>query len=304
MNIYTVTDDFYGSVCELFTEHGEVKILPKDSNEYKKLKIDLLIFTGGEDIDPERYGLSDKSIRFNAKRDSREFSVLSHVLRGGMNVNKVLGICRGLQLLNVGMGGTLIPDIFAKYGESHEPVHPLEWLMKSPLSILTETNSLHHQGIAQAVTRIADHRNAKVLAVEPRTKVVEAITWGDNFLAVQFHPEFFPDSPIKRDIASIISSWCAGKLELSAPSAKKTISDKTLRTSSPSIYEQALTNSMDAFSDAVMDVQSSIHGSWINPLPVSGNFTFTEEETDEELDEELDEESQEQIFSDEELEEE
>lgn len=213
MNIYTVTGDFYGSVCELFSEHGDVKILPEKSEDYRSLKIDLLVFTGGEDIEPERYGTLDKGIRFNSKRDAREFSVISQVQRKAMKVNKVLGICRGQQLINVAMGGQLVPDIFQRFGVEHDFYHPLEWMIQSPLSILKETNSMHHQGFYNGM--IGSKSVAEILAVEPRTKIIEAITWANQYLGVQFHPEFFPDSPMRRDIASIIISWCKGDTLLS-----------------------------------------------------------------------------------------
>src|SRR5688572_25794786 len=177
MNIYTVTTDFHDSVCELFAEYGEVKVLPESVEEYVGLDVDLLIFTGGEDVNPERYGNYDKTIRFNPKRDEREFSVIHNVLKKKFRPKKVLGICRGLQLINVAMGGTLILDIGDKYGQSHGYSHPLSWFMKSPLEFLKETNSLHHQGIELKGTRI----NPTVLAVEPRTKVIEAIVWGDSY---------------------------------------------------------------------------------------------------------------------------
>ena len=211
LKIYTVTDDFFPSVCELFAEQGEVKLLPEKWEDYRELQIDLLVFTGGEDIEPGRYGMTEKSIWFNAKRDAREFSVFSQVMTKRMKVEKVLGICRGLQLINVGFGGSLVIDIFREFGMEHDSMHPLNWEKETPLSILTHTNSMHHQGIQG----VGNAREATILAREPKTRLIETIMWGDKYLAVQYHPEFFPDTPLRRDIAGMIASWCKGELELS-----------------------------------------------------------------------------------------
>ena len=210
MNIYMATDDFHYSVSELFAKYGEVKILPQKYEDYRNLKVDLMIFSGGEDVNPVRYGEFNKKIYFNESRDEREFTILQDIMRGRTNIAKVFGICRGLQVINVAMGGTLIPDITEKYGRPHDGTHPLIWKAESPMKILQETNSLHHQGIQSLGTRF----RPTVLAVEPLTNVTEVITWADSFFAVQFHPEFFPDSLIKREIARMIIQWSKGELLL------------------------------------------------------------------------------------------
>lgn len=289
MNIYTATNDFYGSICELFSEHGDVKILPETPEEWKSLKIDLLIFTGGEDIEPERYGTTDKSIRFNSKRDYREFSIFAKILRRSINVNKVLGICRGLQLMNVGMGGTLITDIYSKFGEDHDHIHPLEWLAKSPMSILKETNSLHHQGILASY--IGNMSSAEILAVEPRTKVVEVIKWTNKFLGVQFHPEFFPEGHMRNELANIIASWCQEDIPLSSSkSADKAGNQKVqdgLRENSISEAESRL------FTPTWEISPPSIRwgGGTFSEIHVETSSDETEESDDyEEIEEELEEE--------------
>lgn len=286
MNIYTVTNDFHGAVSDLFAEHGDVKVLPDKQEEYRSLDIDLLIFTGGEDVEPERYGLTDKSIRFNPKRDAREFSVFSQVQTRRVKAKKVLGICRGLQVINVGMGGTLIPDIFTKFGIDHDHIHPLIWKMETPLSILSNTNSMHHQGIGS----IGNKSIAKILAVEPRTMLIETIMWENQYLAVQFHPEFFPDGPMRRDVAAIIASWCKGE----NPIVAQKDSEKKISIADYGTYETAGASSFPIENSG----PSIFSGSWSTlDRPIS----ITPDNSEEILDEE-DEEPR--WASDEELEEE
>src|SRR5262249_56979822 len=72
---------------------------------------DALLLGGGVDVDPARYGtavLPDGNVEVDAERDAIDFALLEQALR---HKRPVLGICRGLQVINVALGGTLVQDL-------------------------------------------------------------------------------------------------------------------------------------------------------------------------------------------------
>ena len=77
--------------------------------------VDAVIFSGGEDVDPSRYGedVLNSTVEVNAPRDTSDFLLASEALQRGM---PVLGICRGSQLLNVLFGGSLYQDLPGQIG--------------------------------------------------------------------------------------------------------------------------------------------------------------------------------------------
>lgn len=163
--------------------------------------LDGLLLTGGADIGADRYGAGAHPLTaIEPARDRFEFSLLRAALGRRL---PILGICRGLQLLNVTLGGTLhqhLPERCGKPVHSSEFVdgrrHPDDkWLPTYHEVTVTEpelakltgttvtTNSYHHQGVA----RLGDG-----LAVAARTDdgLVEAVVGSDRpVLGVQWHPE-------------------------------------------------------------------------------------------------------------------
>lgn len=156
---------------------------------------DAFIFAGGEDIAPEIYGekrlpVCGESV---ALRDECELRAIRAVLASG---RPLLGICRGFQLLNVALGGTLYQDIVSQRGGelSHrngteETEHEISVLPDTPLySILgkerTQINSLHHQ----AVKELAPSLVAMATADDG---IIEAAYRIDNsrVIGLQWHPE-------------------------------------------------------------------------------------------------------------------
>lgn len=172
-------------------------------NAYKSIGIDLitidkrvnpndfdaLIVPGGVDVNPKLYNEENfGSIGINDELDSLEMDVIDDFVK----VNKpILGICRGLQIINVYFGGTLIQDI--KQKEIHSPnnkVEKLHSIKTTGNNYLSElygkefvVNSWHHQ----AIKRLAD--NFDVLA-KSDDGIIEAIKHKElPIIAVQFHPE-------------------------------------------------------------------------------------------------------------------
>ncbi len=154
-----------------------------------------VVVGGGDDIHPQHYGAeSDGKARYDPDRDVFEIRMLKRALDEQV---PVLGICRGSQLLNIVLGGTLHQDIRALHRNTRFRISP--WRVKTvvlePASRLAEimcgtearVNSLHHQAIDRCgagLKVVARDRNAIVHAVESNG--------GDFVMGVQWHPEYLP----------------------------------------------------------------------------------------------------------------
>ncbi len=154
-----------------------------------------LVLTGGSDVDPALYGEPRQAETEppDEERDALEASMLEKALAQDL---PILAICRGLQILNVSQGGTLIQHVAPLHRHersdvSHElPVHPVTIQPDTLLSTIAgtntwEVNSRHHQ----AVRTVAG--NLRVSAFDPEDCTIEALEHPDRrfVLAVQWHPE-------------------------------------------------------------------------------------------------------------------
>jgi putative glutamine amidotransferase len=170
--------------------------------------LDLLILTGGNDINPDRYReRPNGAIGWDNERDEAEMSILGRAIRAFPGV-KILGVCRGMQLLNVFFGGALHQDLVTE-GLGHGGVHPISFRVEDhPLSWLKVVNSMHHQGL-----RYFGYEEAiNYIAEEPTSGIPEIVVWKNKYLGVQFHPEMFSDTLGKR-FFSQITDWVSGKLD-------------------------------------------------------------------------------------------
>lgn len=153
-----------------------------------------LVLTGGRDLDPGSYGQPrhPETDEPGGDRDAWEFALLTEALRRGL---PVLGICRGAQVLNVALGGTLhqhLPDVLGHGGHragnavfSPRPVATVPGTRLAGLLGESITASCyHHQGIAEL-------GDGLVVGARDADGGIEAVELpGDNFvLAVQWHPE-------------------------------------------------------------------------------------------------------------------
>ena len=183
------------------------------AEEYAEMAAGLVI-TGGESVHPTRYGETfmhladnDPAIAHNLKagcnsvRDEMEFAAFEAFFR---RKKPILGICRGLQAMNVILGGGLYQDIpkqrpsdvdhhmDAPYGRT---AHPIRMAEGSPLAeclgtVETGVNSCHHQAVRTLAPRL------KSMAEAP-DGVIEAVYMPDRRFvwAVQWHPEFYDNTP-------------------------------------------------------------------------------------------------------------
>jgi putative glutamine amidotransferase len=150
--------------------------------------LDGLLLAGGSDIDPARYGATrqPETGEPDRDRDSLETVLLREALERDV---PVLAICRGLQLLNVVLGGTLVQHIEGHRYREGPDVHPIAIDSHSRLRSILEVdefvvNSRHHQ----CVDRVA---SGLVVVARAPDNVVEALELpAQRFvLAVQWHPE-------------------------------------------------------------------------------------------------------------------
>ncbi|MGY4102780.1 gamma-glutamyl-gamma-aminobutyrate hydrolase family protein [Nocardia sp. R16R-3T] len=157
-------------------------------------RLDGLVLTGGADVDPARYGAPpDVALGpLRTDRDNSEFELLALARTAGM---PILAICRGLQLVNVACGGTLIqhlPDLLGHDGHSGTPggFHPNrvttvpESLVATIAGPEVEVNCHHHQ----AVATVAEGLIATAHAADGTIEAAEA-TDGPFLVGVQWHPE-------------------------------------------------------------------------------------------------------------------
>lgn len=150
--------------------------------------LDGLLLAGGSDIDPALFGAQRgrKTGDPDHERDKLEAALLCEALDRDL---PVLAICRGLQLLNVARGGTLVQHVEGHLCPDQQEVHPIAIAAGSKLKSVLEVeefvvNSRHHQ----CVDRIG---SGLVVVAKAPDSVVEALELpGKRFvLAVQWHPE-------------------------------------------------------------------------------------------------------------------
>ncbi len=185
-------------------------------------KIDGLLISGGEDVDPSLYGETPhpQTQAPNKTRDAFEIAMIQEAVKRDI---PVLGICRGMQIMNVAMGGKLIQDMPGHKGtDGREEV--FHEIFISPGSKLAATigqghggfplvNSLHHQGFDNA--RVA--KGLRAVAFSPKDGIVEAVESLNNtfVMAVQFHPERFdhmpPMSPKFKNLFAALAHYAENK---------------------------------------------------------------------------------------------
>lgn len=188
--IYCAWSSWTQSFAGLF---GEVKPLldqriPEDAR--------LIILPGGEDVNPAFYGEEDTDSHYTTIRDVVELRIFAEAMQRNL---PVFGVCRGHQLINVALGGTLIQHL-PKLKINHGSYHPIEWTegrISSAIN-LDFVNSLHHQGYdisrcSPSLTPLALHDG-----------VVEA-SIGDKVFSTQFHPEMMRGRV--NDLRKFVLDW-------------------------------------------------------------------------------------------------
>jgi putative glutamine amidotransferase len=182
-----------------------IKLSMNISNAAESESCDGIIFSGGEDVHPELYGKPGFVEEFGLNeiipaRDKFEYEVLEKSLD---RKKPVLGICRGLQLINVYLGGSLVPDIPILFdNKMHGKIKGQDqthFIRVEPDSMLHDighlelgiVNSAHHQSVDRPA-------NALKISAFSEPSIVEAMEWKEPankswLLMVQWHPERMAD---------------------------------------------------------------------------------------------------------------
>src|SRR5213593_4229631 len=172
----------------IFGKHPEIKVWNALNREVPLAKMDGLLLTGGSDISPEflRQKFADPSVLskdMDPERDRWEFDAVKEALSRGL---PILAICKGLQVFNVALGGTLKLDI-PGHNLPHQKERDVQPLRHDTAAFhrFSKVNSAHHQAIEQ----LGD--DLEVEAWAAHDGIIEQVRLR-NYpfgLAVQYHPE-------------------------------------------------------------------------------------------------------------------
>lgn len=169
-----------------------------DGNIYGEYIPVTVVFTGGEDVDPQSYGhIRSKYSKYRTLRDEVETLVFDFCIK---NKIPMVGICRGSQFLWVKMGGTLIQHMPKHKSISHNVLNLAEYYDFGEYTV----NSYHHQSADPestpedvVITSIASPPSGPPYVINARTKDIklpEVESWygtrdGIPIMGVQWHPE-------------------------------------------------------------------------------------------------------------------
>lgn len=197
----------YTNYARWIEEAGDTEVIRLASDPQDIRHCQAVILTGGQDVHPRHYGREDylpysDPADLAEERDEFELTVIGMALKAGM---PFLGICRGLQVTNVYLKGTLIPDLpsWGKFNHSRvdaqtDRLHPIVPDENSLLASiigptedkLWKVNSAHHQ----SADRIG---NGLVVSAMAPDGTIECMEWQKQtesfFLLVQWHPERMAD---------------------------------------------------------------------------------------------------------------
>jgi putative glutamine amidotransferase len=196
---------------------------------------DGLLLPGGGDVSPDEYaGRPHPSIdTSSADRDALELEAARVAKRAGI---PTLAICRGCQVVNVALGGTLFEDIEDLYDSSdghaiehqqtpghsrQEPTHPVDIQTNSALAqavdaVCIETNTMHHQ----AVRRVAYGLRVVAMTRDGTIEGIEADDGHPFYIGVQWHPEELVgrDEPSRRLFRALVEHAAARAHRRAKPS--------------------------------------------------------------------------------------
>ncbi|MEU0107453.1 gamma-glutamyl-gamma-aminobutyrate hydrolase family protein [Streptomyces sp. NPDC006251] len=189
---------------------GLAAMLPPDAPERAVetvARLDALVIAGGPDVEPVRYG-AEREPRTGPpapERDAWELALIDAALAAGV---PLLGICRGMQLLNVALGGTLVQhldghaEVVGVFGG--HPVKPVPGTRYA--AIVPEETSVptyHHQ----AVDRLGEGLLPSAYAADGTVEALELPSGQGWVLGVQWHPEMGEDVRVMR---ALVEAAAAG----------------------------------------------------------------------------------------------
>ncbi len=187
---------------------GEPWVMHPDSAqaEPRLARADALVLPGGGDLAPHRYGaiaVHDTVYDVDDEQDAFDLAAARYALAAGL---PTLAICRGLQVVNVALGGTLRQDMERAH---RHVVHPVTLAPGSVLAAArgagrVEASCYHHQ----CVDRIGTGLRPTALAADGTVEALETEASRGWFAAVQWHPEDVPDQWL---FDALVRNSCAGR---------------------------------------------------------------------------------------------
>ncbi|MFJ9724313.1 gamma-glutamyl-gamma-aminobutyrate hydrolase family protein [Streptomyces sp. NPDC101209] len=175
---------------------GLTAMLPPDAPEHAAAtvaRLDGLVIAGGPDVDPERYG-AERDPRTGPPapaRDTWELALIEAALAARL---PLLGICRGMQLLNVALGGTLVQHLDGHAVEvgvfGRHPVKPVPGTRYAEIAPEEASVPTYHH---QALDRLGTGLMPSAYAADGTVEAVEVPTADRWVLGVQWHPEMGDD---------------------------------------------------------------------------------------------------------------
>ena len=205
---------------------GTPVILPLDldKSELERLTgiFDGFLFTGGPDLHPFSFGEETRRCCGNVslRRDWLELTLFKLVIKAQ---KPLLGICRGIQLINIGLGGDIYQDIPSQFEEDFPIAHSQPFTYEIPSHTVTvlpgsrlfqiadcnkiQVNSMHHQ----AIRRLAPELSATGFAPHELVECVEMPDYPTFFMGVQWHPEYLweQDKTAKGIFAEFVNAAAA-----------------------------------------------------------------------------------------------
>jgi putative glutamine amidotransferase len=205
------TNDYVRSLVAAGVPRSAIEVVTPLTETRLEGGFDALLLGGGVDVDPSRYGtdvLPDGNVEVDAERDALDFALLEEALRAR---RPVLGICRGLQVINVALGGTLVQDLPSERPSPvihQNPDSPPEKTKRDhTVSVAAGTrlaaiagagelavNSRHHQAIARVAPGLAVSATAED-GVPEAVESSDPRRGGGWLMAVQWHPENLAGDP-------------------------------------------------------------------------------------------------------------
>ena len=175
---------------------GAMPILLCEENPEEAAQLfDALVLSGGGDIDPVLFGESilNDTVNIDAIRDSFEVPRIHAFCKAG---KPILGICRGMQVINVALGGTLYQDLPEQVGFIHFDLKLRHFVDTAEGSLMRElfgerfrVNSTHHQAVRDLAPGLR-------LTAESPEGIVEAFEHETlPIIGTQFHPERMSGNP-------------------------------------------------------------------------------------------------------------
>lgn len=210
-NVLQHSNDFKGNVEVSYTIRDFIKgvnsvggipiTIPISLEEDVKVYIDMidgLLLAGGQDVSPFLYG-EEPIIELGNTFLERDLFEIALIKEAMQQKKPIFGICRGLQIINVALGGTLHQDIPSQYKttlkhnqQEEQALYPIHTINIDKDSILYDivgegarVNSLHHQSIKD----LAGNLKVTARSIDEIVEGVESTDKEQYILAVQWHPE-------------------------------------------------------------------------------------------------------------------